>query len=255
MDNWQTRMESENGTILASAYIACNFPPPSASFPSLLKHDDVVTLFHEMGHAIHHLFSQVDERSVSGIAGVEWDAVEFPSQWLENFAYEKDVLKLFAKHYQTGEILPDQMIDRLISAKNFLSATALLRQSEFALFDILIHKNAYNRDEVQTILDSVRAKTTLIRPPHYNKFQNGFSHIFSGGYAAGYYSYKWAEVLSADAYYAFVDGGIFNIKTANAFLKEVLSIGGSREAKDNFVAFMGREPSNQALLRLSGIAG
>lgn len=253
MDNWQTRMRTSDGTILASAYIACNFPPPTPNQPSLLKHDDVVTLFHEMGHAIHHLFSQVDVRSVSGIAGVEWDAVEFPSQWLENFAYEKDVLKIFAKHYKTGEILPDLMIDRLINAKNFLSALALLRQSEFALFDILIHKKAMNRSEVQETLDSVRKETSLIAPPKYNKFQNGFSHIFSGGYAAGYYSYKWAEVLSADAFYAFVDNGVFNIQTANSFLKEVLSAGGSRGAHENFVAFMKREPDNNALLRLAGI--
>lgn len=254
MDNWQTRMRSNANTTLASAYIACNFPPPTANQPSLLKHDDVVTLFHEMGHAIHHLFSQVDERPVSGIGGVEWDAVEFPSQWLENFAYEKEVLKIFAKHYKSGEVLPDEMIDKLVAAKNFLSAMALLRQSEFALFDILIHQGVKSSKEVQEILDEVRKKTSLIKPPSYNKFQNGFSHIFSGGYAAGYYSYKWAEVLSADAFYAFVDNGIFNIETSKRFLKEVLSAGGSRTANENFVAFMKREPDNNALLRLSGIA-
>lgn len=254
MDNWQTRMKHNDTTTMPSAYIACNFPPPTANQPSLLKHDDVVTLFHEMGHAIHHLFSQVDERPVSGISGVEWDAVEFPSQWLENFAYEREVLKIFAKHYKTKERLPDIMINRLIVAKNFLSALALLRQSEFALFDIRIHKGITSKNEVQATLDEVRKDTSLIVPPSYNKFQNGFSHIFSGGYAAGYYSYKWAEVLSADAFYKFVDSKIFNVQVANSFAKEVLSNGGSRSAMDNFVAFMKREPDSNALLRLSGIA-
>ena len=218
-----------------------------------MRHDDVVTLFHEMGHAIHHLFSEVDERDVSGISGVEWDAVEFPSQWLENFAYEPAVLRLFAKHHKTGEVLPENMIQKLIDAKNFLSASGLLRQCEFSLFDLRIHKGPHNAREVQAILDEVRQKTALIAPPSYNKFQNGFSHIFSGGYAAGYYSYKWAEVLSADAFYAFVEKGIFERGTARRFAEEVLSAGGSRGAMENFKAFMGREPDSQALLKLSGI--
>lgn len=254
MDNWQSRMRGTDDELMPpSAYIACNFPPPAKGKPSLLRHDDVVTLFHEMGHAIHHLFSEVDERDVSGISGVEWDAVEFPSQWLENFAYEPAVLRMFAKHHKTGEVLPENMIQKLIDAKNFLSASGLLRQCEFSLFDLRIHKGPHTAREVQAILDEVRQKTALIAPPSYNKFQNGFSHIFSGGYAAGYYSYKWAEVLSADAFYAFVEKGIFERGTARRFAEEVLSAGGSRGAMQNFKAFMGREPDSKALLKLSGI--
>lgn len=255
MGDWRTHAKTPEGkTQLPIAYIVCNFAPSSEATPSLLKHDDVVTLFHEMGHALHHLFSRVEEPFVSGIAGVEWDAVEFPSQFLENFAYEPQVLKMFAKHYQNGELLPDAMIDKLIDAKNFQSALAMLRQLEFGLFDIRIHKALHNAKEVQGILDDVRKTTALLTPPDYNRFQHGFTHIFSGGYAAGYYSYKWAEVLSADAFYCFVDNGIFHDDTAKAYIDNVLSQGGSRTAIENFTAFMGREPDPTALIRLSGIA-
>ena len=255
MGDWRTHAKTLNDKIqLPIAYIVCNFAPSSDKTPSLLKHDDVVTLFHEMGHALHHLFSRVEEPFVSGIAGVEWDAVEFPSQFLENFAYEAKVLKMFAKHYQSGELLPDSMIDKLIEAKNFQSALAMLRQLEFGLFDIRIHKSLHNAREVQDILDNVRKTTALLTPPLYNRFQHGFTHIFSGGYAAGYYSYKWAEVLSADAFYCFVDNGIFHDETAQAYIDHVLSKGGSRTAIENFTAFMGREPDPSALIRLSGIA-
>jgi oligopeptidase A len=254
MDSWQARMKDEADRLsLPSAYIACNFPPPKGGKPSLLRHDDVVTLFHEMGHAIHHLFSEVDEYFVSGISGVEWDAVEFPSQWLENFAYEPAVLRLFARHHESGEVLPEAMIDRLIAAKNFLSASALLRQCEFSLFDLRIHTGPHDEGAVQRELDRVREKTALIKPPGYNRFQNGFGHIFSGGYAAGYYSYKWAEVLSADAFNAFIQRGIFEAETARRFAGEVLTIGGSRPAAESFKAFMGREPDSDALLKLNGI--
>lgn len=255
MGDWRTHAKTPEGkTQLPIAYIVCNFAPSSKTTPSLLKHDDVVTLFHEMGHALHHLFSRVEEPFVSGIAGVEWDAVEFPSQFLENFAYEAKVLKMFARHYQNGDLLPDAMIDKLIEAKNFQSALAMLRQLEFGLFDIKIHKALHTANDVQTILDGVRKTTALLKPPAYNKFQHGFTHIFSGGYAAGYYSYKWAEVLSADAFYAFVDNGIFHDETAQAYIDNVLSKGGSRTAIENFTAFMGRDPDPTALIRLSGIA-
>jgi oligopeptidase A len=254
MDNYQTRMRRADGGLeLASAYICCNFPAPSEESPSLLRHDDVVTLFHETGHAIHHLFSRVDERDLSGIGGVEWDAVEFPSQWLENFAYAPNVLDIFASHYQTNEPLPRNMIQKLVDAKNFQSAISTLRQCEFALFDLKIHQGAFGAKDVQAILDETRKTTSPIMPPEYNRFQNGFSHIFGGGYSAGYYSYKWAEVLSADAYFAFAERNIFDSALADRFLREELSVGGSRKAMENFTAFLGRGPTAEALLKLNGI--
>lgn len=254
MDSWQTRKINAQGELdKASAYISCNFPPAKGDTPSLLKHDDVVTLFHEMGHAIHHLFTKVDEGFVSGISGVEWDAVEFPSQWLENFAYEPEVLQMFAKHYESKEVIPDEMIHNLIDAKNFQSAMGMMKQLEFGIFDMEIHKEALTKEEVQDIIDLVREKTALIKPPSYNKFQNGFSHIFGGGYAAGYYSYKWAEVLSADGFYIFKDAGIFNPEIGKRFRETVLALGGSKPAKDVFKEFANREPEVDSLLRLSGI--
>ncbi len=254
MDDWQTGcLDEKNCKINPVAFIVANFPPASEKQPSLLRHYDVVTLFHEMGHAIHHLFSEVEESFVSGTSGVEWDAVEFPSQFLENFAYEKSVLKTFAKHYQTGEVLPDGMIDKLIKAKNFQSALAMLRQLEFGIFDMLVHTGSYTKEQVQEILDEVREQIAVIKPPRYNKFQNSFAHIFAGGYAAGYYSYKWAEVLSADAFYIFIDNDIFDEEIASKFLNTVLSQGGSKKAMDIFKEFAGREPDIDALLKLSGI--
>ncbi len=254
MHNWQTHCTNENGSEqLASAFIVCNFPASNKDNPSLLRHDDIVTLFHEMGHTIHHILSKVNENEVSGVNGVEWDAVEFPSQLLENFAYEPQVLKMFAKHHKTSEILPDDMIDKLILSKNFQSALSMLRQLEFSLFDFKLHMNVYNSDEVQNLLDSIREKTALIQPPAYNKFQNGFSHIFAGGYAAGYYSYKWAEVLSADTYFQIVDEGIFGSKTAKDYLNIVLEKGGSYSMQKLFIYLMRREPDVKNLLRLNGI--
>ncbi len=254
MDDWQTGCLDENNCkINPVAFIVANFPPSTDKQPSLLRHYDVVTLFHEMGHAIHHLFSEVSESFVSGTSGVEWDAVEFPSQFLENFAYEKSVLKTFAKHYKTGETLPDEMIDKLVEAKNFQSAMAMVRQLEFAIFDMLVHTDKHTKEEVQTILDEVREKVSVVKPPKYNKFQNSFAHIFAGGYAAGYYSYKWAEVLSADAFYIFIDNDIFDEEVASKFLKTVLSQGGSKKAMEIFKEFTGREPDIDALLKLSGI--
>ena len=254
MHNWQTHCTNENGSEqLASAFIVCNFPASNKENPSLLRHDDIVTLFHEMGHTIHHILSKVNENEVSGVNGVEWDAVEFPSQLLENFVYEPQVLKMFAKHHKTAEVLPDEMIDKLIASKNFQSALSMLRQLEFSLFDFKLHMNIYNSDEVQNLLDSIREKTALIKPPAYNKFQNGFSHIFAGGYAAGYYSYKWAEVLSADTYFQIVDEGIFGSKTAKDYLNIVLEKGGSYSMQKLFVDLMQREPDVKNLLRLNGI--
>lgn len=255
MNNWQTHCKDEDGeTILSSAYIVCNFPASSETNPSLLRHDDVVTLFHEMGHALHHMLSKVNESSVSGVSGVEWDAVEFPSQFLENFAYEPQVLRLFAKHHENGEVLSDEMISKLDKARNFQSAMSMLRQLEFSIFDFKLHMKLHTGDEVQGLLDSIRDEVSLLKPPSYNKFQNGFAHIFAGGYAAGYYSYKWAEVLSADAFFHFVDNGIFEEEIAASYRDIILGLGGSESMSVLFEKFMGRELDTTGLLRLNGIA-
>ncbi|MEA2099469.1 MAG: M3 family metallopeptidase [Campylobacterota bacterium] len=254
MHNWQSHCTDEQGKEqLASAFIVCNFPASTDENLSLLRHDDVVTLFHEMGHAIHHMLSGVDENEVSGVNGVEWDAVEFPSQFLENFAYEPHVLKLFAQHHESGETISDDMIDKLVRSKNFQSAMGMLRQLEFSIFDFKLHTKVYQGDEVQALLDSIRADTALIKTPEYNKFQNGFAHIFAGGYAAGYYSYKWAEVLSADAFYSVVDEGIFDSKTAKDYLNIVLNGGGAKSMEILFHELMGRDADADKLLRLNGI--
>jgi oligopeptidase A len=254
MHNWYSHATNLSGEEqLASAFIVCNFPPSSNDQPSLLRHDDVVTLFHEMGHTLHHILSSVNENEVSGVNGVEWDAVEYPSQFLENFAYAPTVLQLFATHYKTGEILPDIMIDKLVKSKNFLSAMNMLRQLEFSIFDFKLHTKLYQKEEIQTLLDSIRQKTALIKPPSYNKFQNGFAHIFAGGYAAGYYSYKWAEVLSADTFYKVIDEHIFNSKTAKKYLEIILYKGGSKSMQELYIELMGREADTNQLLRLNGI--
>jgi oligopeptidase A len=255
MHNWQSHCINEKGEEeLASAFVVCNFPPSSKERPSLLRHDDVVTLFHEMGHTIHHILSTVNENEVSGVNGVEWDAVEFPSQFLENFAYEPEVLKLFASHYKTKQTLPDAMIEKLVRSKNFLSAMGMLRQLEFSLFDFELHTKLYQGEEVQKLLDTIREKTALVKPPKYNKFQNGFAHIFAGGYAAGYYSYKWAEVLSADTFYAVIDEGIFSSPTAQKYLTSILHKGGSQSMSELYLELMGREADISQLLRLNGIS-
>ena len=256
MNSWHTYHKNSNGDIkLPTAYIVGNFPPSTLDTPSLLRHSDVVTLFHEMGHALHHLLSKIEEPFVSGISGVAWDTVEFPSQFLEYFSYDKEVLKLFAKHYQTGEVLDDEAIDKIIKAKNFQSSMATVRQVEFALFDFKIHQKLYKtEDEVQDILNGVRNEFSVMIPPSYNKFQNGFSHIFSGGYAAGYYSYKWAEVLSADAFYMFIDSGnIFNKELGIKYKDTILSKGGSYNMDKLFFDFAQREPSVDSLLKIDGI--
>ena len=255
MHNWQAHcIDEKNNEQLASAFIVCNFPASTNENPSLLRHDDVVTLFHEMGHAIHHMLSSVNESGVSGVNGVEWDAVEFPSQFLENFAYEPQVLKMFAKHHIDGSVIPDEMIEKLVASKNFLSAMSMLRQIEFSIFDFKLHTKLYKGDEVQNLLDSIREDTALIKTPSYNKFQNGFSHIFAGGYAAGYYSYKWAEVLSADAFFNVIDEDLFNSQTAKNYLDIVLNGGGSKSMDVLFNELMNREPNPENLLRLNGIS-
>ncbi|GBF37950.1 M3 family metallopeptidase [Leptospira johnsonii] len=250
MNHWETRNRLPNRMILPSAFVVCNFPPSKDSAPSLLNHSDVVTFFHEMGHALHHLCAKIEEPPVSGINGVEWDAVEFPSQFLENFAYEPEVLNFFAFHYETGKPIPKELAQKLKDTKNFLAAMGVVRQLEFGIFDIRIHLQKYSEEEVQNILDLVRKDISVLFPPEYNKFQNGFGHIFSGGYAAGYYSYKWAELLAADAFFAFRSKGIFDEDLAAKYRTEILEKGGSENAMILFKRFLGRDPEPDALLKL-----
>lgn len=254
MNNWHSHYVNRKGeTQLPTAYIVCNFPPSNETTPSLLRHDDVVTLFHEMGHALHHLLSKVEEPFVSGIAGVAWDCVEFPSQFLEYFSYDKDVLKLFAKHYETKETLSDEAIQKIINAKNFQSSLALIRQVEFALFDFKLYQDLYKGNEVQELMDSIRDEISALKPPKYNKFQHGFSHIFSGGYSAGYYSYKWAEVLSADAFYLFLNSSVFNKELALKYKTTILERGGSADMNNLYLEFANKEPSVDSLLKIDDI--
>lgn len=237
------------------AYLTCNLTPPIGDKPALFTHDEVITLFHEFGHGLHHMLTQVDVPDVSGINGVEWDAVELPSQFMENWCWEKQALQLFARHFKTGDALPEVLFDKMHKAKNFQSALQMLRQIEFSLFDIkLHHADAIDSaDDIQTLIDQVRDEVAVVKPPAFNRFQNSFAHIFAGGYAAGYYSYKWAEVLSADAFSAFEKEGIFNPETGKRFLQCILQKGGSRPAQESFRCFMGRDPSIDALLRHNGI--
>jgi len=255
MNNFETRYLKSNGEIQkASAFIVCNFSPSTPTQPSLLSHNDVVTLFHEMGHAIHHLFSNALERDVSGINGVAWDTVEFPSQFLENFAYEKSVLKSFATHYQTQEPIGDELLDKIIESKNFQASLQMLRQMELSLFDFKLHQKLYQGQEVQNLLDTIREKTALLGVPSYNKFQNGFSHIFSGGYSAGYYSYKWAEVLSADAFFECVEeSGEINHAKLLGYKEHILAKGGSAEMRELYANWLDKEPQEKSLLKLYGI--
>ncbi len=255
MHDWETHFVDTKGKQhLPSAFVVANFAPATDTTPSLLRHDDVVTLFHEMGHAIHHLFGRATERAVSGINGVAWDVIEFPSQFLENFAYEAPVLSRFAFHYRTGEAIPETLITRIKAAKNFQAALGILRQVEFALFDFRLHQNLYRGDEVQTLLDTIREKTALLPPPAYNRFQHGFAHIFSGGYAAGYYSYKWAEVLSADAFFACLDPEEgFERSKAIGYRRHILSRGGSAPMHRLFHRWLGRSPDIKSLIRLYDI--
>ena len=238
------------------AYLTCNFTPPTGNEPSLLTHDDVTTLFHEFGHGLQHMLTKVDHLGVSGINGVEWDAVELPSQFMENWCWEQEALALISGHYQTGETLPDSLFDKMLAAKNFQAGMIMVRQLEFSLFDFRIHKD-YDPEKggrIYEILEQVRTQVAVIKPPKFNRFAHSFSHIFAGGYAAGYYSYKWAEVLSSDAFSLFEEKGIFNRETGKAFLTTILEKGGTEDAMDLFINFRGREPSIDALLRHNGIA-
>lgn len=256
MDECRVRRQSSSGLQLPVAYLTCNFTPAVGGKPPLLTHNEVVTLFHEFGHGLHHMLTRVDVAAVSGINGVAWDAVELPSQFLENWCWEKSVIPLISGHYESGEALPEKLLNNLLAAKNFQSAMQMLRQVEFALFDFRLHRS-YQQDTpvaVQVVLDQVREQVAVVMPPSFNRFQNGFSHIFAGGYAAGYYSYKWAEVLSSDAFSRFEEEGVFNAETGHSFLKEVLQRGGSEDAMTLFKAFRGREPKIDALLKHSAIS-
>ena len=254
MDGYKSRRRFADGTLqLPTAYLVCNFTPPVGDKEARLSHDEIITLFHETGHGLHHLLTQVDEVGVSGINGVEWDAVELPSQFMENFVWEYDVLAQMSSHEETGAVLPKELFDKMHAAKNFQRGMFLVRQMEFALFDMEIyHQEDEGRlKEWPQILDKVRQEVAVTQPPAYNRFALSFSHIFAGGYSAGYYSYAWAEVLSADAYAAFEESDDV-AETGRRFWKEILAVGGSRNAAESFKAFRGREPSLDALLRHSG---
>ncbi|HET8706437.1 MAG TPA: oligopeptidase A [Pseudomonadales bacterium] len=235
------------------AYLVCNFTPAVAGKPALLTHNEVLTLFHEFGHGLHHMLTEVNYSAVAGINGVAWDAVELPSQFMENFCWEPEGIALISGHYETGEALPEEMLQKMLAAKNFQAAMMMLRQLEFALFDFRIHTEYKPGLNIQSVLDEVRKQVTITPVPAFNRFQNSFSHIFAGGYAAGYYSYKWAEVLSADAFSKFEEEGIFNPQTGKAFRSIILAQGGSKEPMDLFVEFRGRPPQVDALLRHSGL--
>lgn len=255
MDECRVRRHTEQGIQLPVAYLACNFSPAVGDTPALLTHDELTTLFHEFGHGLHHMLTQVDVPEVSGINGVVWDAVELPSQFMENWCYEPEALAFISGHYQTGKPLPQELLDKLLAAKNFQSAMQTVRQLEFALFDFRLHHeySHTNRIDAQELLDEVRRQVSVVPTVPFNRFQNGFGHIFAGGYAAGYYSYKWAEVLSADAFSRFEEEGIFNPKTGQSFLEDVISKGGSEDVGVLFKRFRGRMPSVEPLLRHSGI--
>lgn len=258
MDDCVGRRELANGDIqYPVAYLTCNFNGPVGDKPALFTHDEVVTLFHEFGHGIHHMLTQINAAGVSGIDGVPWDAVELPSQFLENWCWQPEALAFISGHYQTNAPLPQDMLDKMLAAKNFQSAMQMIRQLEFSLFDFKMHAqySPEKGDEIQQVLDQVRTEYAVIKAPEFNRFQHSFGHIFGGGYAAGYYSYKWAEVLSSDAFSRFEDEGIFNQDVGHDFLTNILEMGGSKEPSELFAAFRGRAPQIDALLRHSGITG
>jgi oligopeptidase A len=257
---WQDDARSRRGSRLGLSspvsYLTCNFSRPVGGRPATFRHDEVLTLFHEFGHGLHHMLTRVDEPAVSGIHGVEWDAVELPSQFMENFAWEWEVLKLLTGHADTGATLPRALYERMIAARNFQTGYYTVRQLEFSLFDMLLHSHPAPETERQILglLEEVRREVAVLFPPEYNRFPHSFSHIFAGGYAAGYYSYKWAEVLSADAYAAFEEEGVLNPATGQRFRDEILAVGGSRPAMQSFIAFRGRKPTIDALLKHHGMA-
>ena len=255
MDEAITRRRKADDVQVPVAYLNCNFSAPVGGRPAVFTHDEVITLFHEFGHGLHHLLTRVDYLGVSGINGVEWDAVELPSQFMENFCWEWDVVEPMTRHVETGKRLPRELFEKMLAAKNFQSGLQTMRQLEFALFDLHLHYD-FDPAGAQTpleLLASVRKRVAVVAPPSYNRFPNNFSHIFAGGYAAGYYSYKWAEVLSADAYSLFEEHGVLDPETGKRFWNEILGVGGSRPAIESFVAFRGRQPRIDALLRHSGM--
>ena len=257
MDDCMGRKRNADGSLqIPVAYLTCNLTQPIGDDPALFTHNEVTTLFHEFGHGLHHMLTQVEHIGVSGINGVAWDAVELPSQFMENWCWEREALDLIAAHYQTGEPIPEELFNKMYAAKNFQAGMQMLRQIEFSLFDFRMYYeyNADDKKSIQAVLDEVRKEVSVLIPPAYNRFQHGFSHIFAGGYAAGYYSYKWAEVLSADAFSLFEEKGIFDSETGDAFLECVLEQGGTKEPMELFKNFRGREPEIDALLRHSGIA-
>lgn len=256
MDSCQSRRKLRDGSIQCPiATVTCNFAKATGKKPATLSHDEVLTLFHEFGHALHHVLTQVDYFDASGISGVEWDAVELPSQFFENWCWDAEALQQLTSHVDTGIALPEEMFDKLMAVKNFQSAMGMMRQVEFSLFDFRIHQeyDSTKPECIATILADVRQQTAVIPIAPYNRFQHSFSHIFGGGYAAGYYSYKWAEVLSSDAFARFEEEGIFNVKTGRDFLHCILEVGGSRKAADSYKAFRGRMATIDALLRHNGI--
>ena len=256
MDDARIRRRQPDGSLQTPvAYLTCNFAPPAGGKPGLLTHDEVVTLFHEFGHGLHHMLTEQDVSGISGINGVAWDAVELPSQFLENWCWTEEGIALISGHYQTGEPLPKEKLEKMLAAKNFQGAMQMVRQIEFSLFDMRIHAEYQPGLNIYQVLNEVREQVAVIQPPAFNRFPNSFGHIFAGGYAAGYYSYKWAEVLSADAYSRFEEEGEFNEETGRAFRTEILAKGGSREPMELFKAFRGREPSVEPLLRHCGING
>ena len=256
MDDVRGRWQRPEGKLQTPvAHLVCNFAPPLPGQPALLTHDDVITLFHEFGHGLHQMLTQVSDIGVAGISGVEWDAVELPSQFMENFCWEWEVLKHLTAHVETGQPLPRELYDKMMAAKNFQSGLQTLRQLEFALFDMRLHAEPGQAQRVQAVLDEVRAEISVNPPPGFNRFQHAFSHIFAGGYSAGYYSYKWAEVLSADAWSAFEETAPLSVETGRRLRMEIFERGGSRPAIENFKAFRGRDPSIDALLRHQGMAG
>jgi len=257
MANARGRRLLDDGSVQQPvAFLVCNFSPPTSERSSLLTHNEVTTLFHEFGHGLHHMLTQIDCLSVAGISGVAWDAVELPSQFLENWCWEKSVIPDISAHYQSGEPLPEDMLDKMLAAKNFQSGMQMLRQIEFSLFDFKLHMQSDINDEadIDSVINAVRDQVAVFQPPAFNRFQNSFSHIFAGGYAAGYYSYKWAEVLSADAFSLFEEKGVMNVEVGKKFRTEILERGGSEDADVLFKNFRGRAPANDALLRHSGIA-
>ena len=256
MDECICRRNTGKGLQIPVAYLTCNFSPPIGDQPALFTHDEVITLFHEFGHGLHHMLTQINYSGVSGISGVAWDAVELPSQFMENWCWEREALDLFSGHFESGEKIPEEMYQRMQQAKNYQSAMQMMRQLEFASFDFRMHRDydPARGARIHSTLNRVREEMAVMQPPAFNRFENSFTHIFGGGYAAGYYSYKWAEVLSADAFSAFEETGIFNRDTGTRFLNSVLEQGGSREPMELFVEFRGREPTIDALLRHSGLA-